>query len=167
LSAHYYAQSQRHLAIVRTLLAMLSVDDQRKALAFEYTSLSDIYHGLGATRTALTVGVGAGGLVYLMSGDWSGFVLLSALAIGGAGAAVLYQRVHANRSEVLGRLVATAHHGLDFILDAQARRHAEKTASPDGGEQVARPVHGSARSTGAVRSHGEERRRSARRAQRS
>jgi len=122
LSARYYAESQRHLAVVRTLLAMLAADDEGKALAIEYTSLSDIYHGLGATRTALALGVPSGGLVYLVSGDVSVEVLVLATCVVGLVAGGLYYSVHVNRSEVLGRLLLTAHHGLNYVLDGQARK---------------------------------------------
>lgn len=117
--AGYYFASQRHLLLLRTLLAVIAKDDQGKALAAEYTSLSDIYHGLGATRTALALGVVAGFCVRLLTpGRSLGSLVLAVVCVGGASAAV-YACVHANRGEVLRRLIGTAHHGLTYVLRSQ------------------------------------------------
>jgi hypothetical protein len=127
--ARFYFNSQRHLLLVRTLLAMVAVDEPGKALALEYTSLSDIYHGLGATRTALALGVPVGALVSLLgvSRSWDASVLATVLV--GAVAAGFYLAAHVNRAEVLRRLVGTAYLGLTYVLDAQAKASEGRTVA--------------------------------------
>jgi len=123
----YYYAGQRHILAVRTLLAMVTTTEQGKALVIEYTTLSDIYHGLGATRTALGLGLPVGALVGSLGGG-SLSSMAAAIGVVGPAALGLYYCVHINRSEVLRRLVGTAHYGLSCVL----------TDMKDAGEDTAR-----------------------------
>jgi hypothetical protein len=118
--ADFYTAGQQHIVIVRTLLAMVATDDQGKALAAEYTSLSDIYHGLGATRTSLVLGLLSGVVVTVLSPTWTFSSVLLSVVVAAPVIGALYYCVHINRSEVLRRLVGTAQYGLTHVLEAHS-----------------------------------------------
>jgi hypothetical protein len=54
--ADYSQASKVRWRLVRSLIMLVGTDDRGKSLANEYTSLSDIYHMLGACRSAIAIG---------------------------------------------------------------------------------------------------------------
>lgn len=112
----FYENTKRHSGILRTLLAVHASSDPGKAVVAEYTNLSDLYHGLGATRTALGLGVPVGLIFVLATAQRSVAGALVATGLGGVVALYVWVLADRNRSEVLERLIDVCHQGLYWIL---------------------------------------------------
>ena len=119
----FYERTQDNNQVVRTLLAVLSDREVGKAIVVEYTSLADLYHGLGATRTALAVGVPLGAVVMCFTPGRSLAGCGVAVVVGALIAFTAYWMVHRNRAQVLERLIKTTSQGLVWLmaLDAPTR----------------------------------------------
>jgi hypothetical protein len=123
----FYDDFRTHTALVRSLMMSYGSDDVGKSLVAEYTSLSDLYHGLGATRTSLALGVPSGALFLLFTPDRAIWGILWACIAGGSVAFGVYCVIHRNRAQVLDRLIITTQHGLCWLLQKPA-----DASPPDG-----------------------------------
>ncbi len=117
----FYLNTQRNNEVVRSSLAVLAVGEAGSGVLAEYTALSDIYHGLGATRTAIALGYPLGVLSTLFAPDRTTSGNVIAWLVCGAAAGILYWKLHRNRSQVLIRLLETTAHGLTWLSVKRAR----------------------------------------------
>jgi len=111
----FYDRTSKNNEVVRSALAVLAVGEAGAGVLAEYTALSDIYHGLGATRTAIALGYPLGVLSTLVASDRTTIGNVTSWIICGLASAFLYWKLHRNRSQVLVRLLDTTTHGLIWL----------------------------------------------------
>lgn len=101
--------------MVRMLVTIQEGGSLGRSLAAEYTTLSDIYHALGAVRAAVFVGGTLGPFISLLAPAPSLTARIIGCAVSLVLSCLLFRIMWRNRRRTHDRLCATLQHGLGWL----------------------------------------------------